>query len=280
MPELVARCLLFTPGNRPERFVKAKEANADGIIIDLEDAIALPEKDSARDIILHYFANHQKNAADKFIQALRINSIKTHTGLKDLSALCETNIRPDIIVLPKVESAAEIEIINQVLAPNTIPILALIETAKGMYTAQDIARADNLIGLVFGGADYAADLGATMDWEALYGARLDIVKAAAQAGISAVDVPYLHLHDTNDSGVIAETKRIKALGFTCKLAIHPKHIKPIINALTPTTEEIEKAQRIVTTYEHANGNACEIDGKMIDVPVYRSAKRIIALQGV
>ncbi|MCX7125187.1 MAG: CoA ester lyase [Gammaproteobacteria bacterium] len=272
---LLERCLLFTPANHPERFEKAKTLGADGLIIDLEDAISLPEKDNARKTAIDYLKTRAQTPG--FVQCLRVNSVRTRAGLKDLSALCDQNVRPDILLLPKVESAAEIEIINELLAPNTIPLLPLIESAKGLYHAHEIALVENVVGLVFGGADFAADLGATMAWESLYSARAQIVQAAAHAGIAAIDVPYLNLHDADDSGVINEAKAVKAMGFTCKIAIHPKHIKPINETFTPSNEENEKAKAIVAAYEAAHGNACEYNGKMIDVPVYRSALRILAL---
>lgn len=274
----LARCLLFTPANHPERFEKAKELHADGVIIDLEDAISLENKDSARKQAISYLQErpHSKN----FIECLRINSIRTRAGLKDLSALCDSNMRPDMLVLPKSESAHEIEIINEILSPNTIPIIPLIETAKGLSQAHKIAQCEKVVGLIFGGADFAADIGATMDWDPLYSARAQIVQAAAHGDIAAIDVPYLHLHDPDDSNVIAETQKVKAMGFTCKLSIHPKHIKPIIDTLSPGKEEVEKAKAIVSAYEAAHGNACEFKGKMIDVPVYRSAKRVLALSEI
>ncbi|GGI76492.1 HpcH/HpaI aldolase/citrate lyase family protein [Legionella impletisoli] len=272
---LFARCLLFTPANHPERFSKAHELGADGVIIDLEDAISLTDKDNARVKLINYLQNRPQY--ERFVQCLRINSLHTRAGLKDLTALCDEHVRPDILVLPKSENANEIEIINEILAPHTVPILALIESAKGLQQAHNIADAKNVVGLIFGGADFAADLGATMDWESLYSARAQIVQAAARAGIVAIDVPYLNLHDADDTGIIFETKAIKALGFTCKTAIHPKHIKPIIASFTPNKDEIEKAKAIVLAYETAQGNACEYNGKMIDVPVYRSAKRILEL---
>lgn len=275
MNEFVARCLLFTPANRPERFGKARELGADGIVIDLEDAIALPEKDRARETVLQYLKTRPQETG--FIQAVRINSIRTRAGLKDLSALCDGGVRPDVLMLPKSESAAEFEIIHEILTPETVPILALIESARGMARAEAIARAPHVVGLAFGGADYAADLGARMEWEPLYAARAHLMRAAASAGIAAIDVPYLHLADVDDTGLLEETRRVKAMGYTCKLSIHPKHIRAILETLSPSTDEIAQARRIVAAYEAAAGNACELDGKMIDVPVYRSAKRILSL---
>ncbi|MAE09194.1 MAG: CoA ester lyase [Bacteroidetes bacterium] len=272
----LSRCILFTPANRPERFAKGKQTGADGIVIDLEDAISLAGKDEARDIAINYFKGYQKDP--DFVQCLRINSMKTPAGLKDVSALIDNNVRPDILVIPKTESPAELTMLAGLLPSEDMQYIALIETAKGLRYAEDIALANKKVcGLVFGGADLAADLGATMEWEPLFAARSHIVRAAAAAGIAAIDVPYLHLKDPDDSGVLEETRRVKALGFTSKFAIHPKHIKPILESFAPTSAEIERATRVVEAYDQAHGDACEIDGKMIDVPVYRSANRVLAI---
>ncbi len=270
------RCLLFTPGNRPERFGKAKEIGADGIIIDLEDAISLAEKSSARQIVLDYLKKFTPAQKD-FITAVRINSIKTRDGIDDLSALVNNDVRPDVLMLPKTEDKYEINILNQVLAPKTVPIFALIESANGLYSANEIASCKNVAGLAFGGADLAADLGATMDWEAIVHARAVIIQAAASAGISAIDVPYLNIHDKTDDQLIEETTRVKKMGYTGKLSIHPKHVMPIIKTFSPSSEEIKRAQQIVNIFEAAKGNASELNGKMIDVPVYKSAKHVIRL---
>ncbi len=272
----VIRTMLFTPANRPERFEKAKLTGADGLVIDLEDAVSLSEKDEARDIVINHFKHYQSEP--NFIQCLRVNSIKTPAGLKDLSAIIDSGAFPDVLMIPKVEFAAEIIILDALFAPKRVPYIVLIETATGLYNAKEIvASSDNVKALVFGGGDLAADLGAELDWEPMLNARSLIIRAAATAGISAIDVPYLKLKDPDDTGVIEETRKVKALGYTGKFAIHPKHIKPIIDTFTPSVEEAEKAKRIVDAYEKSGGKVCEIDGKMIDVPIYRSAKRIIDL---
>lgn len=270
------RVMLFTPGNRPERFEKAKELGADGVVIDLEDAISLAEKDKARDIVVQYFKDSKP--IPNFLRCLRINSIKTVAGLKDISAIIDNHLLPDVIIIPKTEYAAEIIILDALLHPRVIPYIALIETAIGLHHADDIAcSSPNLKAVCFGGGDLAADLGATLTWEPMLNARSQVVRAAAMKGIAAFDVPYLNLHDTDDTQILEETNRVKALGFTGKFAIHPKHISPILSVFTPTPTEIARAQKIVDAYENAKGNACEIDGKMIDVPIVRSAKRILSI---
>lgn len=270
------KTMLFTPGNRPERFEKAKDFGANGVVIDLEDAISLSEKDKARDIVIQYFKSHTTRMSG-FLRCLRINSIKTAAGLKDISALIDNKITPDIILLPKAEYAAEIIILDNLLNFASIPYIALIETSTGLKNSDDIASCSaNVKALCFGGGDLAADLGAELAWEPMFAARSQVVRAAAISGIAVLDVPYLKLQDPDDSGVLEETKRVKALGFTGKFAIHPKHIKPILETFTPTAEEMKSAKRILDAYEKAKGNVCEIDGKMIDVPIVRSAQKIMS----
>jgi len=271
------RSLLFTPANKPERFEKAKIVGADGLIIDLEDSVTLAEKNHARDIVIGYLKTYKKD--NNFIQCLRINSLKTPAGIKDITALVENHVLPDAIMLPKSEFAAEFRILDSLLGTNSIPYLALIETAEGLYNAKEIASSSkNLGALVFGGADLAADLQSKFSWDAMFDARCIIVRAAATMNLAALDVPYLNLKDIDDTGIISESEKVKELGFTGKLSIHPKHIEPINNTFSPTEEEYEKAKKIVDIYENSGGNACEIDGKMIDVPVYKSAKRIVSLK--
>jgi citrate lyase beta subunit len=273
--EFYARCLLFTPANKPERFEKAKELGADGVIIDLEDAIALEGKDEAREIVINHLKSmqHDKN----FLQCVRINSLRTAAGLKDILALKDSGHMPDLIMLPKTESAHEIQILNELLSPNNVPLIPLIETAKGLFNAAEIAREQQVTALLFGGADFSADLGAKLEWAPMESFRAQLSMAAAQAGVAVIDVPYLHLNDFDDSGVITETEKVKAMGYTCKTSIHPKHIAPILSVFNPSEEEVARAKRIVAAFDAAKGNACQIDGKMIDIPVVRSAQRILKL---
>ena len=275
-------CMLFTPANRPDRYEKVPGTGADGIVIDLEDAVSLEEKDSARATLVQYFKQHGSVAAKRpFVTSIRLNNLHTAAGAKDLVAIRESGIHPDIFVMPKVQSPEEVEILeSHLVGPQAdILLVALIETGKGLQLADKIAKSGTrLKALVFGGADLAADMGAVLEWEPMLYARSRIVQAAASAGIEAFDVPYLNLQDI--SGLVPECERVKALGFRGKFAIHPKHVASIMNTFKPDDAEVQRARRIVASFEGAKGNASEIDGKMIDVPVYRSAKRTLALVGV
>jgi len=273
-------CLLFTPGNRLERLEKAAASGADGVIVDLEDAVARDRKEAARAATVAYFRTKGRVGAAPFVSAIRVNHVHTEAGLRDLLALRESRITPDAIVLPKVESVEEIRLFERHLdGPQAeVRFVPLIETATGLERAFEIARAGARVGaLALGGADLAAELGAELAWEPLLFARARLVQAAAAAGIGVLDVPYLDVRD--DSGLRAECERVKALGFTGKLAIHPRHAPIVVAALRPDAASAERARRVVEIFEASAGDACEIDGKMIDLPVYRAAKRVLALVG-
>ena len=185
----ITTCMLFTPANRPDRYEKGMATGADGVVIDLEDAISLAEKDSARTMVVDYFREKGRIPADRpFVSAIRLNNIHTLAGLKDLSALVDSGIRPDVLLLPKVESPGEVNILESHLTARQAEIrfMALIETALGLQNADAIAQSSERVSaLVFGGADLATDLGAEAGWEPMLFARSRLVQAAATAGIVA-----------------------------------------------------------------------------------------------
>jgi len=268
MRELGAcRTLLFTPGNRPERFAKAAASGADGVILDLEDAVSLPDKAPARKTLMEFFVDK------KSMFGMRVNNIHTPTGVADLDALVASGARPAFVVLPKVESAFEVQLYARLLK---LPLLATVESARGLEAATEIANSDPLVqAIAFGGADLAVDLRAELAWEPLLWGRGRIAQAAATAGISAIDVPHVALDD--EAGLRADAARVKAMGFSGKLAIHPKQIGPLLEIFTPTAAELERAAGIVAAYEKAGGNVVEYQGKMVEGPIVKSAQRLLAL---
>jgi (S)-citramalyl-CoA lyase len=192
----------------------------------------------------------------------------------------ESGIHPDVLLLPKVEFPVEVDILESHLTGRQAEIrfMALIETALGLQNAAAIAQSSERVSaLVFGGADLATDLGADVGWEPMLFARSRLIQAAATAGIVALDVPYLNLEDI--SGLRPECIRVKALGFSGKFAIHPKQVPVVMETFRPDPDSISRAHRIVEAYEAVQGDACEVDGKMVDLPVYRSARRTLALAG-
>lgn len=270
------RTFLFTPGNRPERFAKGAATGADGLILDLEDAVAQPDKDAARDMVIaHFRGDWRATLAPGQLAGLRVNNIHTAAGARDLAALVGAGITPDFIVLPKVESAAEVELYVRQL-PGTIEFMVAIESARGLEAAIAIAAASPRVRtLAFGGADLAVDLRAELAWEPMLVARARIVQAAAAAGIGAIDVPHVDIAD--DAGLARDLARVKALGFTGKLAIHPKQVKPIQDAFTPTPEEAARAAGIVAAFARSGGNVVEFQGKMVEGPIVKMQERILTL---
>lgn len=271
-----APCLLFVPGNRSDWFDKAAAASPEGIVIDLEDAVPQSDKDTARRAACDYTAR-AANTADAPAVYVRLNPLGTRASLDDLAALGDGRLAPTGLFLAKVESPRDIEIVRA-HDPVARPMLVAIETARGIAQAVEIAAALGAgDALGFGGADLAADLGAAFEWEALYSSRAALVRAAATARVGVFDVPHLDLADV--AALRAETLRVRAMGFTGKLAIHPSQVAPILHAFLPSEAELAQAKRIISALEAAGGGVAQLDGKMIDLPVAIAARRIVARAG-
>ena len=281
----LVRSLLFTPGSRPERFAKAAATAADGLIIDLEDAVGPADKATARVAAMDWLKHREGVARAGFLVCLRINSVFNDFGLRDLAAVAELardGFAPDALLMPKVESAVEVDLVARHLraaggAGANVALVALIESAAGLEEAARIARATPMLrglGFGFGGVDLAADLRASFCWEAMLAGRGRLVQAASISGLGLFDVPYLDIND--DAGLTAECLRVRAMGFSGKLAIHPRQVDAINVAFTPTSAEIEFAQGVAAAYEAAAGGVCTYQGKMIDEPVMLSARRTLA----
>jgi citrate lyase beta subunit len=196
-------------------------------------------------------------------------------GIADLAALIGA-AAPDFVLLPKVEAAAELAIVARAFGAAARPpqVIALIESAEGLANAAAIAAVPGCAALGMGGIDLAADLGCAVAWEPLLPHRAALVLAAARSGRGVVDVPFVTLDD--EAGLAEETRRVQALGFTAKLAIHPRQVATIQGVLTPGEEEVARARRIVAAMEAAAGGVCVVDGRMVDLPVLRAAQRVLA----
>jgi citrate lyase beta subunit len=269
--------LLFTPGSRPERFAKAAASGADGIIVDLEDAIGAGDKDRVRGEVMAWLQKNGKIGTPPFLTGLRLNSLRTPAGRADLDALRAANLKPDFVMLPKVESAAEVQLAAAKL-PMTVRLICLTETVRGVRFADEIAAASpRVIALAFGGIDLSAETGGEPVWDALLWPRTQVVHACAAAGVVALDQPFVDHGDA--AGLEAECLRVRPLGYSGKLAIHPSQCATIARAFQPTPPQLERARRIVAAYEEAKGNVASLDGQMIDVPIYRSARRVLERAG-
>jgi (S)-citramalyl-CoA lyase len=268
------RNLLFVPGSRPDRFAKALAHRPDMVTVDLEDAVVPAHKDDARERAMALF----DGAPDGIERVLRINPLRTPFGLEDLLALIAHPSPPDSVMLPKVESADEVRIVDALLqrAARPIGLHVIIESNAGLDQALAIAGACGQVrSLLFGGVDMAAELGAASDFTSLLYARSRVVHAAATCGLDAIDVPWLDLEDSD--GLREECRRVQALGFTGKAAIHPKQLPVVNEVFTPDAQRIAWARRVIEAFEHAPDGLVVLDGKLVETPVVRSASRTLAL---
>lgn len=268
------RSLLFVPATRPDRFEKAAAAGADMVCIDLEDAVAPTDKDTARDTALAFLAGSRTKDV-RWI--LRVNSPRSATGLRDLQAVMSGDASPDALMVPKVSGGDEVRWIDGLLdeAGLTSDLIPVVESAQGLDRVVEIAGASRrAVAVGFGSADYAAEIGSDMGPAALAYARGRIASAAGRAGIPALDGVWLDFKD--DVGLRGETQLIRSMGFDGKLAIHPSQVATINDVFAPGVDEIERAERIIAAAEAAKGGVATVDGQMIDEPVVVAARRTLA----
>lgn len=264
------RSWLFTPGSRPERFAKAAASAAQALILDLEDAVAEPDKAEARRNVAAFL--EQADPAERPIVAVRVNPLSRTAGLEDLTALARLACGPDHVLIPKAEEPEHLALAALALhdAGSTSRIAALIESARGVANAARIAQeTPSLSALFFGAADYAADLGQQVGAFDPALARATIVNAAACGGVAAIDSPFFAI-DRPDP-LKAECDAVRAAGFHGKAAIHPAQLETINAAFAPTDAEMTLARRIL---EAAIDDVGVVDGRMIDAAMVRWARRI------
>lgn len=271
---LALKSWLFTPATKSDRFSRAAEVKADALIIDLEDAVAPTAKEEARIAALRYLA---EISSDHLPCALRVNSPDTRFGLDDLQALLLSPAEPDYLILPKCDSSALISLVGNLLreANKSTQVIALIESTKAIGSlAEMVSGQVRPAAFIFGAADMAADLGAETAWEPLLWVRSSLIHAAASAGIAAFDSPYFDIADAE--GLKQETKASVNLGFHGKCAIHPVQIATINEVLTPTEQQIAKAQQILTVNRQGVG---AVEGQMVDEAVARKARPVLERAG-
>lgn len=269
------RSFLFVPGNRPERFDKALMAEADAVCVDLEDAVPPDQKDRARENVFKQFLGRPKMPKPK--RGVRINSVSTLEGFKDVAELAEAITWGDFVMIPKVQSSVELETLRSAIGADCPPLWPIVESGRGVEAAYTIAAVEGVGGVLFGGADFSADIGATMDWDALAYARGRLASACGAAGVELLDVPYLDVKD--GEGLRASTLRVKALGFTGRACIHPDQVAIVNACFTPSAGEIDRAKRVIAALDDAKGQAALLDGKLIEKPVILAARRILNRAG-
>lgn len=269
---VLRRSLLMTSALSPDAFHALLNSGADMVCADLEDGTAVDRKAEARAAVFDMF---KSNAECR--RLLRVNSARTADGLRDVLAVIDSETPPDGIILPKVCRPEDVIQVADVLRPNRpdIEILALIESPEGLRRVDDIAvAAPELTCLIFGTADYSAEIGSNLAWDALHYGRSRIVNAAKEADIDAMDGAWFDPDD--EAGFLEELNRVVGMGFTGKISYEAAHVAPVHAALTPTSEEVEQARRIIATAEADTVGIARLDGRMVNESIVRSARRILA----
>ena len=270
----VRRSFIFTPGLNPEMFPKALASGADMVCIELEDGIAIKDKDEARKNTINALKNLKINKDVELV--VRVNCQRTKPGLLDLEAFISSKLNVKALMLPKVKTPDEITFIDDLLTDCNMDtdLHVIMETNEALENIYDIAHASKRINaLYFGGVDMAAELRVPNSYENLIYARSKLVHAGASVGIDVIDVPYLNLEDMD--GMKKEAELVRNLGFTGKGSIHPKQINILNEVFTPSKEEIIKAKRIIDQFNASDTGLVVIDGKLIEKPVLREMKRRI-----
>jgi len=270
------RSMLFVPGLRPDRARKAMVSGADAVCIDLEDAVAVAHKDEARRLVLPLFEEPNPSGCER---VLRINSLDTVHGLRDVETLSGLEHVPDAVMMTKVRSAAEVKLLDELLQGSaaSIKFYVTLETNQGLEDVFEIAGASpRMACLLFGEVDLSADLRCKRTSKALLYARSRMAHAAATFELDAMDVPHIHLEDMD--GLHRAAEHAAELGFTGKSCIHPTQIPVVHRYFTPTEEEVARAQRAVDAFRESGSTGLAVlDGLMLQKPVLRASQRILAL---
>lgn len=282
------RTKLYLPGNNPNMLLRGHLFNPDGVILDLEDAVAMSEKDSARILVRDVLKRGDFGSCEVTV---RINAMDTEFWRKDIETVVPCGI--DGIRIPKVEDPKDIAIMDEALSHieskakirvGKTLIFCLLESALGIWRAYDIAKASKRVAAICpGGEDLRADLKTTRspNSEELIGPRRMVVLAAHAAGVDALDTVFTDIID--DAGLRRETEWVKQLGYQGKSVIHPNQIPIIHDVFTPTAKEIEQAKKIVEAAAEAAARglgAVQVDGKMVDKPVVKRAEFTLQRAGL
>lgn len=276
--------MLFMPGNNPGMLQNAAILGADSIILDLEDAVSLTEKDSARVLVREAIKNVDYSNVEVVV---RVNPLDTEFGKEDVNVI--SRVKPDTLMVPKADEE-EIKIVDEMLnaiekeegfEAGSIKIIPLVETAYGLENVYNIIKASKrVVGILLGGEDLTADLGIkrTKEGQEIFYARNKVATACKALRVDAIDTPFT---DTNDyEGLKADTARAKSLGMTGKSSINPRQIDTIHSVFAPTEPEIKHALRVLDAMEEAKKEGkgvFSLDGKMVDAPIINRAITTVEL---
>ena len=282
-PIKLRRSMLFVPGSNAAMISNTFIYKPDAIMFDLEDAVALKEKDSARILVAHAL---QHPLYQEIETVVRVNPLDSEFGLADLNAVVRAGV--DVVRMPKTETAQDVIDMDREITEiekvcgrevGSTKILAAIESPLGITQANQIATASKrLIGIALGAEDYVRNLKTERSTEGieLLFARCSILQAARAAGIQAFDTVYSNAN--NEEGFLAEAALIKQLGFDGKSLINPRQIELLHNLFAPTQKDVDQARRIIDAAEEAERNGLgvvSLNGKMIDAPIIDRAKLVL-----
>lgn len=278
------RTMMFLPANNPAMITDAHIYKPDSIMIDLEDATSITQKDAARFLVSEALKNIDYGNTETVV---RINGIDTPFGKDDIRAVVKAGV--DVVRLPKTDTPEEIIEVDRLITEaekecgreGQTLIMAAIESATGILNVKEIALASpRMMGIALGAEDYVTNLKTTRSkhgWE-LYYAREAIVLAARNAGIYCFDTAYADIN--NIEGFKQEVQFIKDLGFDGKSCVHPKQVQIVHEIYSPTQKEIEKSIKIINGAKEAEekgSGVISVDGKMVDAPIVARAYRILEL---
>ena len=258
-----ARTLLFVPGHRPDRFAKAAASGADGIVLDLEDAVGPHAKGEARE-------NVRRWLADDGTGMVRINDVTSPWHEADVSLLSG---RPCAVMLPKASSAAQVADLLDRLPPGSC-VVPIVETAIGVLDARAVCSVPGVVRAAFGSGDLASELGIDhADRSALAHARCAVVLASAACGV-APPLDGVTTAVADEHALVADTEHAVTLGFTGKLCIHPNQVSVVHRALMPSDDDLCWARHVVAAA--VDGSVAMVDGQMIDKPLVEHARRLLS----
>jgi (S)-citramalyl-CoA lyase len=269
------RSILFTPATKLDKLPRARAVAPDWVTLDLEDGVAPADKAGAREALSALASRGFDDMTGA--TAVRVNTLASPDGVRDLAAMLDWPVWPGLVILPKVESPPQIEQVAAVAQAcgKSTALFATFETARGVDDAGRIlANAPSVAAVGYGSADHTAETGGGFDWQSLYWARGRIANAAAMAGIPAVDGVWLDFRD--EEGLRQEAEAVRNMGFVGKIAIHPGQVAAINDTFTPGEAETTQARELLEAAKSAGGGAFEFRGRMIDKPVLRRAERIVA----
>ncbi|GMR22989.1 MAG: CoA ester lyase [Acidobacteriota bacterium] len=270
------RSILYLPGSSQRMMAKAGSRGADVLVLDLEDGVHPDLKSAAREQIQRALERFDWRESEVFIRA---NGLDTAWGADDIDFIAD--VRPRGALLPKCEDPRVVEDVASRLGPS-VGLFLMVETAEGVLEAAALACASNVAGLVFGAADYRASLraGRLPDETELLFARAQILHAARAAGIEAFDTPWFEYKDAD--GLEASAHRVRQMGFDGKTAIHPSQVPVINRVFSPSSEEVDRARRIIEVMERASAegkNVATLDDEMVEALHLEESKRILARAG-